>query len=57
VTYSDVDLCCRVRQRGLRVAVTPHARLLHYEGLTRGFAPDEPGEGHLAGLERFPSAT
>lgn len=42
VAYNDVDLCCRVRARGLTVAVTPHARLLHYEGLSRGFGSDVP---------------
>jgi hypothetical protein len=31
-----------VRQRGLLVAVTPHARLLHYESLSRGYAPTPP---------------
>jgi len=55
VTYNDVDLCCRLRQRGLLVAVTPHARLLHYEGLSRGFADDQPGADHLGALKRFPS--
>jgi GT2 family glycosyltransferase len=37
VTHNDVDLCRRVRERGLLVAVTPHAQLLHYESLTRGY--------------------
>ncbi len=40
VTHNDTDLCRRLRQRGLVVAVTPHARLLHYESLSRGYAPD-----------------
>jgi GT2 family glycosyltransferase len=56
VTYNDVDLCCRLRQRGLLVTVTPHARLLHYEGLSRGFCDDRPGADHLDSLDRFPSA-
>ncbi len=34
---NDVDLCQRARARGLSVVITPHARLLHYEGLSRGF--------------------
>jgi GT2 family glycosyltransferase len=37
VTHNDVDLCRRVRDRGLTVAITPHARLLHYESLSRGY--------------------
>lgn len=35
---NDVDLCCRVRQRGLAVGITPYARLLHYESLSRGYS-------------------
>jgi GT2 family glycosyltransferase len=54
VTYSDVDLCRRASQLGLRNVVTPHARLLHYEGLTRGFSTDEPGADHLRSLSAFP---
>jgi GT2 family glycosyltransferase len=42
VMHNDVDLCARVRQRGLQVVVTPHARLYHYESLSRGYALDEP---------------
>jgi GT2 family glycosyltransferase len=54
VTYNDVDLCCRVRRKQLLVVVTPHARLLHFECLSRGFAGDQPGLEHLASLECFP---
>lgn len=36
VTWNDVDLCLRVRARGLRVVWTPHARLLHLEQASRG---------------------
>ena len=42
VTLNDVDLCRRVRDRGKLVVVTPKARLLHYEGLTRGCTIDPP---------------
>ncbi len=41
VTFGDVDLCRRVRAEGRLVVVTPHARLLHYESLTRGYTLDE----------------
>jgi GT2 family glycosyltransferase len=37
VTHNDVDLCERLRGRGLLVVVTPGARLIHYESLSRGF--------------------
>lgn len=33
--YQDVDLCLRVRARGLRVICTPRARLLHDEFVSR----------------------
>ncbi len=36
VTGSDVDLCLRVRERGLAVICTPHAALYHRELATRG---------------------
>ena len=36
VTWNDIDLCLRVRAAGLRVIWTPHAVLLHREGVTRG---------------------
>lgn len=55
ITYSDVDLCCRARQQGKWVVVTPHARLLHFEALSRGYADDRPGNDHLRALERFPN--
>jgi GT2 family glycosyltransferase len=54
VTYGDVDLCCRARRQGRRVVVTPHARLLHFEAISRGYTSDNPGAGHLTELERFP---
>jgi GT2 family glycosyltransferase len=36
VTGSDVDLCLRVRERGLAVICTPHALLYHREAASRG---------------------
>lgn len=42
VAYNDVDFCTRLRGRGLAVVVTPHARLVHYEALSRGFTVDDP---------------
>jgi GT2 family glycosyltransferase len=44
VAYNDVDLCRRVRDRGLSVVISPEARLFHYEGLSRGFSADRPDE-------------
>jgi GT2 family glycosyltransferase len=54
ITYGDIDLCVRARRQGRLVVVTPHARLLHYEALSRGFTGDRPGADHLTGLARFP---
>ena len=42
VTHNDVDLCRRVRACGRLIALTPHARLLHYESLSRGYTPTPP---------------
>jgi GT2 family glycosyltransferase len=55
VTYGDVDLCLRARRLGLKVVITPRARLLHYEAVTRGYSTDRPGGEHLKQMERFPS--
>src|SRR5262249_9939741 len=43
VTYGDVDLCSRGRAKGLLVIAPPHARLLHFESLSRGWMRDSPG--------------
>lgn len=42
VAYNDVDLCLRIRRRGLSVLFTPYAELYHYESKSRG--SDEEGE-------------
>ena len=36
VAYNDVDLCLRLRERGLLIVYTPFAVLYHHEGATRG---------------------
>ena len=36
ISYNDVDLCLRLRERGLRVVWTPHALLYHLESASRG---------------------
>ncbi len=36
VSFNDVDLCLRLRQRGLLVVYTPFAELLHHESISRG---------------------
>lgn len=39
-SLNDADLCRRLRATGRVVVVTPRAKLLHYEGLSRAFAVD-----------------
>ena len=36
VSYNDVDLCLRIRARGLRIVWTPFAELYHLESASRG---------------------
>jgi GT2 family glycosyltransferase len=38
ITHNDVDLCLRARQRGWLTAITPHAQLMHFESLSRGYS-------------------
>ncbi len=33
--YNDVDLCAKVRSAGYRIIVSPHARLYHFESVSR----------------------
>ncbi|WP_168990364.1 glycosyltransferase family 2 protein [Aureimonas flava] len=43
VAFNDVDLCLRIRERGLKVLWTPFAQLYHYESQSRGddFSPEK----------------
>jgi GT2 family glycosyltransferase len=36
VLFNDVDYCLRLRAAGRRVVFTPHARLIHHAGASRG---------------------
>ncbi len=36
LAFSDIELCLRIIEKGLRVMVTPFARLIHKEGSSRG---------------------
>ena len=36
VNFNDVDYCLRLAARGLRIVLTPHARLQHRESASRG---------------------
>ena len=48
VAYNDLDLCCRLNEKGLRIIWTPYARLVHYENASRG----NPVESTLDCFER-----
>jgi GT2 family glycosyltransferase len=37
VAFGDVDLCLRLRERGLLIVWTPHAELYHHESVSRGY--------------------
>jgi len=40
VTYNDVDLCLRLREKGYQNLYTPYVRLIHYESISVG-TPEE----------------
>jgi ADP-heptose:LPS heptosyltransferase/GT2 family glycosyltransferase len=48
VVNNDLDYCLRVREAGLRVIYTPHARLVHHEMASREALPDAHDASHFA---------
>jgi glycosyltransferase involved in cell wall biosynthesis len=48
VAFNDVDLCLRLRARGLRILWTPFAELIHHESASRG---DDLAPEHRARFE------
>lgn len=48
VTFNDVDLCLRLRQKGMRILLCPDACLVHYESASRGSedSPEKVGRFH-----------
>jgi GT2 family glycosyltransferase len=38
VGFNDVDFCIRLGRAGYRVLYTPHAKLIHYESVSRGLS-------------------
>ncbi|MCA9070100.1 MAG: hypothetical protein KDA84_14305, partial [Planctomycetaceae bacterium] len=44
--YSDIDLCLRIGQQGLRIVYTPHARLIHHEAATRKSRKEDEKDAH-----------
>ena len=39
ISYNDIDLCLKVRQRGLKIIYTPHATLLHHGSASQKGTP------------------
>ncbi|MFC4161599.1 glycosyltransferase [Chitinimonas lacunae] len=56
VSYNDVDLCLKVRERGYRIVWTPYATLLHEGSASQRNAvegrPDEARQARFAGEQR-----
>ncbi len=50
--YNDVDFCLRVREAGYRVAWTPYAHFVHYEGATMARKKADQQE-HALFVERW----
>jgi GT2 family glycosyltransferase len=42
VTFNDVDFCLRLCEAGYWIVWTPHAELVHYESVSRGFDDSMP---------------
>ncbi|MBF0111342.1 MAG: glycosyltransferase [Desulfamplus sp.] len=40
ISYNDLDLCLKMRQRGYDIIYTPFAELYHYESYSRGYSFD-----------------
>ena len=52
VAFNDVDLCLKVRERGLCVMWTPHACLVHHESYSRGDDNDSHATRKRAAFEQ-----
>lgn len=51
VAFNDVDLCLRLREKGLNIIWTPHAKLIHAESASRG-KEDTPAKAARASREQ-----
>lgn len=47
VAFNDVDLCLKLRARGLLVIYTPHCHVVHHTSATRDTAPNLTVDEHL----------
>ena len=54
VDFNDVDFCLRLRAQGLRVVMTPHARLRHRQSASRGdYARPDAADGLRRALDNL----
>ena len=51
VSFNDIDLCLKIRERGYRIVYTPYAELYHYESLSRGY--EDTQEKHEQSSREF----
>lgn len=51
VNFNDVDLCLKLRQRGLDIVWTPDAELVHHESASRGLDNQSPQKAARAARE------
>ena len=42
VAYQDVDLCLKLQEKGYRVLFTPHAKLYHFEAISKRIEDKDP---------------
>ncbi|HEX2181593.1 MAG TPA: glycosyltransferase [Rubrobacteraceae bacterium] len=47
VSFNDVDLCLRMRERGYSVVYTPYAELYHHESVSRGYKSNPAEVGYM----------
>ncbi|MEL6416758.1 MAG: glycosyltransferase, partial [Pseudomonadota bacterium] len=48
VSFNDVDLCLRLREKGWHTVYEPRATLVHHESVSRGFDRDPAGAARQA---------
>lgn len=54
LAFNDVDLCLKIREKGLLIVWTPYAQLLHYESKTRGYEDTPEKQLRFKGeIDRF----
>ena len=56
LSFNDIDLCLKIREKGYSVIWTPHAQLVHYESKTRGYEDNPEKQARFKmEIDRFKS--